>query len=43
MVEPGGGGGGPYDDIKRCMPPAFWINKATDTQTEHVIRIAFPW
>jgi hypothetical protein len=29
------------DSIMRCMPFACWIPKATDTHSEHVIRIAF--
>ena len=30
------------DDITRHMRNAFWIPKATNTESEHVILIAFP-
>jgi hypothetical protein len=31
------------DNIIRRMHFACWITKATDTHSEYVIRIAFPW
>ena len=31
------------EEIIRRMRFACWITKATDTRSEYVIRIAFPW
>jgi hypothetical protein len=31
------------DNIIRCVCVASWITKATDTHTEYITLIAFPW
>ena len=31
------------DNIKRRMWISYWMNKTTDTHSENVIVIAFPW
>jgi len=39
IVQPGR----PRDNTKKRMRFARWITKATDTHSEYVILIAFPW